>query len=659
LLLYDFSGFRLDAQRARLFAMPSGEPVALTAKCVQLLLQLIENRGDVVAREDLLQAVWPHVIVEDNNLERHISMLRRALGEAAGENRFIATVPGRGYRFVAPVSVLDASPSAAPATDGAAPLARAPLRRVAIALGVVLLIATIVAVALVRGPFTSNELESKYAASGLNAPSLAVLPLANLTGDSSNDYLGEGIAEELIYRLTRSSGLKVPARSSTFAYQHHREDARRIANDLSVSHVLDGSVRRADDRVRVTVQLIDAANAEQVWSQSFERRFDDVFVLQDDIAGAIVSRLTPGAHAAGTTGLDQAAPSKSTEAYRSFLQANALVGMSERNLRAAMELYDDALARDPSFARALVGRANTHLALVGLGLASIQGVDLAEDDIRRALALDRQLADAHVAMGTIHMVRGRWVESRRAFELGRQLDPLAPATNYHVLMLESAGHAREARELIALGRRLAPLALAPIMQQASSESMLGRYDESLRLLDMGIGLGAPMDVGGAPLIQAQGLAASGRYADAARTVLRSMPAAAREAQAEPVLAAVYEAYHVPSKRPAAAIALRELVARVPVASLDRRHGTLLMVLHAMVDDTDSALRAANQALDYYEREGMYGIVWSSLWSRYMTNVRRDAGFRAFVARLRLPEYWAVYGPPQDCRRTETAAIDCG
>ncbi len=232
--VYDFGDFRLLAAQRRLTARSDGRAIELTPKALDALRCLVQHPGELLDKSTLIAAVWPNVVVEENNLNQVISALRRALGDGSGGRRFIVTVPGRGYQFVAPVQeVRDgaSSPPAAPATTA-------------------------------------------------TRKSVAVLPFINLTGDPAKDYFSDGMAEELIHILARVPGLKVPSRTSSFAYKGRNVDVREIARELDVGSVLEGSVRSAGERIRVTAQLIDGSSGFHLWSENFDRQFGDVFELR-------------------------------------------------------------------------------------------------------------------------------------------------------------------------------------------------------------------------------------------------------------------------------------------------------------------------------------------------------------------------------------------
>src|SRR5499427_2908899 len=247
--VYEFGDFRLLAAERRLTTRADGRPIELTPKALDTLHFLLQHPGELLDKSKLIAAVWPNVVVEENNLNQVVSSLRRALGDGSDGRRFIVTVPGRGYQFVAPVR----------ATCDAAPFAPQ--------------------VALAAKATTSTR------------KSIAVLPFVNLTGDAAKEYFSDGMAEELIHILARVPGLKVPSRTSSFAYKGRNVDVRKIAQDLDVGVVLEGSVRSAGERIRVTAQLIDGASGFHLWSQNYDRQFGDVFELQDELARAIMTAL--------------------------------------------------------------------------------------------------------------------------------------------------------------------------------------------------------------------------------------------------------------------------------------------------------------------------------------------------------------------------------
>lgn len=256
--------------------LENGRTVPLGGKPLAILSVLAEADGGVVTKDELMAAVWPGVIVEENAIQVHVMALRKVLGREA---KRLVTVRGRGYLF-----------------DGQAPSANG-------------------------------------AAIGVPARSVAVLPFANLTGDASRDYLANGIAEELICTLSHASGLKVPARTSSFAYRGRETDIRTIARELGVETVIEGSLRAAGERLRVTAQIIDARSGFHLWSHNYDRESGDLLALQDELAAAIANAFRASLG-------NVRCPTDDEEAYDLYLKARAYrpwrrrVRARDRSLRA-------------------------------------------------------------------------------------------------------------------------------------------------------------------------------------------------------------------------------------------------------------------------------------------------------------------------------------
>lgn len=244
---------------------------------------------------------------------------------------------------------------------------------------------------------------------------VAVLPFANLTGDASKEYLGDGMAEELINTLAKVPGLKVPARTSTFAYKGRNTDIRQIAKDLGVGTILEGSVRAAGKRLRITAQLINAQDGLHLWSETYDEEFTDIFMLQDKLANAIALALEPKLADAGASPVTPTLPTQDVEAYNLYLQAWSLTHLGGTlNNQRAVDLFKQAVARDPKFAKAYAG-----LAAAYMGLGANAGADAEEADriymaaaqaARNALALDPMLLEPHNSLAGIAQNHGNYME---------------------------------------------------------------------------------------------------------------------------------------------------------------------------------------------------------------------------------------------------------
>jgi TolB-like protein/DNA-binding winged helix-turn-helix (wHTH) protein len=322
----EFSGFRLERGKRRLTG-PEGMEIPLTPKAFNTLAYLAAHPGEVLDKQALFDAVWPGVVVEENNLNQAVSALRRALGDNPQDPRFIATVPRRGYRFVAPVRFVGAADDRAPrAAPAASPFAGGgtpePAHTLAAALrtrhgrartfGALAVIALVVPATLalwradVRPAPANRTPPAESAAATATAPatvaktpaaaaagaSLAVLPFRNLSADPDEELFADGLSEELINRLEQVQGLRVIGRTSSFVYKNHDEDLRGIGEALGVRSLLEGSVRKGQGRLRVAAQLIDASTGFVRWSQTYDRAEGNALAIQEDIARAAVDALS-------------------------------------------------------------------------------------------------------------------------------------------------------------------------------------------------------------------------------------------------------------------------------------------------------------------------------------------------------------------------------
>ena len=313
--IHKFGPFRLDADAEILFR--GAEPVVLGQRAVALLRLLLEQAGAPVSKDALIGAAWPGLAIEDSNLTVQIAALRRVFEEIAGGADWIETLPRRGYRYVGPVVVTDNQPAE---TNPRMPPALA--------------------------------LPDK--------PSVAVLPFSNLSGDPEQEYFADGMVDDIITGLSRIKWLFVIAHNSTFTYKGRAVDVKQVGRDLGVRYVLEGSVRKAADRVRITCQLIDAATGAHVWAERYDRKFDDIFALQDEIALNVVGAIEPSLRRAEVERVKRKRPD-SLDAYDLVLQAQPDVysGMPAQVTK-ALVLLERALALDPTYALAHAFAAMCH-----------------------------------------------------------------------------------------------------------------------------------------------------------------------------------------------------------------------------------------------------------------------------------------------------------
>ena len=429
---YEFGHFVLDVGRGAL--LRDGEEIALRPKSFDVLHYLVRHPQRLVGREELLKAGWPGVVVTDDSLTQCLIEIRKALGD--DDRSIVRTVPRRGYRFELPVQPTAGAPGkAAEAVPGRgserSPTARMPSSWTLAALAVlaVALAATWWRAGPNGGP--GPEFAADWQPSDT---SIAVLPFADMSPDGDQEYLADGIAEEILNLLAQVRGLTVIARTSSFSFREQRVDVGTIARRLNVAHILEGSVRKSGDRVRVTAQLIDGATGVHLWSETYDRQLDDLFATQDEIAQSVTEVLR--ARLLGESGGTLAfgggsAHTPDPEAWDLYLRGRHLYGRRMTGDRVqAQRYFERALEIDPEFAAAWVSLAAIQLVRSGdpdipesERLGPEEAWAAAQNALATALELDPDQPEALLRLGRI-----KWSErdteqavylAERAMQLGR------------------------------------------------------------------------------------------------------------------------------------------------------------------------------------------------------------------------------------------------
>jgi len=617
-VIYEFAGFRLNARQRRLFAADQ-RPVALSPRAFETLVVLVEHAGEMLEKSELMKRVWPKTVVEENSLNQCITQLRRALGERPGEHRFIVTEPGRGYRFVA--AVREVSVPAAIGTDAGVTRPTA---------------------ASAPAPTQSSASPSKGART-----SIAVLPLANMTRDPDKEYFGDGMAEELINMLTRVPGLKVPARTSSFAYKGRNIDVRQIARELDVEALLEGSVRSAGDRIRLTVQLVDGMSGYHLWSQNYDRDFADLFALQDELAGAIVQAIREKLN--GTIdAVAQAPPAQDLEAYQLYLRGHALMQVgTQDNLRRARQLLGEAIARDPTFARAHSALALTHWVGFFFNYPAADAVGDAEREAERALALDPNIAEAHGVLGTALAARLEWLKADASLRVAAALDENDAFTHSHqpIHVALAVGHLRRAEEELRAANRLAPANRLVALRLAVALLFTGATD-ARKYMDLGVDLGFPKNLHPMTIMYASAAEQERRYAEAADILAHD--AMVRAVNAESAIRLAMSALGTGTGTAEAIAALEAVEARADARTLGWATFGFIVRTYMRLGALDQAYVAANRLLDEMARSGPIWTNTGGLWSHEMRPFRQDPRFQALVTRFGFIPYWEEHGPPDNC-----------
>jgi TolB-like protein/DNA-binding winged helix-turn-helix (wHTH) protein/Tfp pilus assembly protein PilF len=482
---YTFHGFELDAIECEL--KYDGNVVRLEKIPFELLTLLVRRRGELITREDIAEALWGKGVTQDfeNGINTAVRKIRIALGDDAEEPRFLQTVVGRGYRFVAPVegqAVVAKSPS-----PGVSKTAAAPARRA------FLLLTLGPALAIVIGAGAYWML-THPAAQGKPVV-IAVLPFASMSADANQQYFTDGVTEDIITELGRINGsrLRVIARTSVMRYANSRVPVDQVARELGAGYVLEGSARRDGRRVRITAQLIRTSDQTHIWAQQYDRDLDSVLSLQGEVAPA-VAREVRVRIASENHGGSAAASKIDPQAYDLYLRGRyALNQRTESSLHTAVGQFERAIAIEPSYVAAHAALADSYAALVyGNYLAPSEGFSRAKGLIAKAKQLDPDAAETWASEGYLNMYFDWDFETaeknlRKAIELNPSY---AAAHDWLGVLLTAEEKFREARAELESARAMDPLSL-PILTDIGFElHYAGRNQEALEALRAPLALNA-------------------------------------------------------------------------------------------------------------------------------------------------------------------------
>lgn len=480
-----FGSFEVDFRAGEL--LKNGRKIRLQDQPLHVLAMLLEKPGEVVTREELRQKLWPgDTFVDfDHGLNNAINRLRDALSDSAEVPRFIETLPRRGYRFIASVETLPATapPEAATITSPASPA----LSHVASANRYTYKLTAAAALVLIV-VFAWKFAESRRATSASAPPtihSIAVLPLENLTGDPSQEYFADGMTDELTTNLARIHSLRVISRSTMMRYRNNQKSSPQIARELKVDAIIEGSVVRSGDKVRITTQLIDTRQDTHLWAQSYERRIDDILEVQDsialDIASQVKANLSPGEREYFAT-----RASIRPDAYDDFLRGRSELGKQNLDaIKKSTEYFRRAIESDPQYAPAYSGLADSFSLLVNYqGLLANDGFPRAKDAALKAIELDPSSPEAHDSLALVkHHYDWDWSGAEAEYKIALQLQPNFARTHLrYAELLSNTGRHTQALEEIRHAEELDPLSMVIHTNVGRVLYHARRYDESIGVL---------------------------------------------------------------------------------------------------------------------------------------------------------------------------------
>jgi len=513
LQIYEFGDFRIDAAK-RLLTKGIDEPLPLTPKVFDTLLYLVRHNGRVIGKDELMREIWIDSIVEENNLSQNVSILRRVLGEKPGEGRFIATVPGHGFRFIPEVreasevssskfqvssSVeseisnsesndesptksapetrnlkLEANQQPKPKTDDRNPNR---FRFAAFAVLIILALGSL-------GIYLWRENEKSVADARIK--SIAVLPFNPLVAEHRDEALEIGMADTLIARLGNNQKIIVRPLSSVRRFGNLEQDAVQAGRALDVEAVLDGSIQRWGDGIRVNVRLIRVADGTALWTGTFDEKSTGIFVVQDAISKRVTAALAMRLSGDEQANLEKR-PTESVEAYELYLRGRYhFFKITQPEIRKAIVFYEQAIEADPNYALAYAGMADAYRALsIAAYASSKEALPQAKAAAKRALEIDADLAEAHIVLGWVGFLYD-WDWSAAETELKKAIE-LAPnnsdAHRGYAHFLSNQGRHDEATAEGRRARELDPLTLITHTLEGQFLFFAGRDTEAIARYD--------------------------------------------------------------------------------------------------------------------------------------------------------------------------------
>ena len=631
-----FGAFEVDVRAGEL--RKNGLKIKLQQQPFQVLSVLLQRPGEVVTREELQKGVWPaDTFVDfDRGLNKAINRVREALGDNAESPRFVETLPRRGYRFIAHVDGL-AAESLVPnrqrqpviprqTLPGGAGAVREPLTRRLRPLRLAGLLVMLLVCAGAAWLVWRQRWRQADQAARTSIESVAVLPLENLSGNKEEEYFADGMTDELITNLGKIRALRVISRTSVMQYRATKKPLPQIARELNVDAVVEGTVLRSGDRVRINAQLIVVSPEKHLWAEEYERDLRDVLALQGEVAGAIANRVQVELTPQERTRLSSARPVK-PEAYEAYLKGRHYfeIGTAD-SLSLALPDFQQAVEKDPGYAPAYCGLADSYALLSFFGYMSLESAyPKWKASAMKALEIDDMLAEAHHELAELRTYHdfdwpGAKVEYERAIELNPGFaDAHIGYSDYLVAMGQSDEAIKEAKR----ASELDPLSPPVHTLFGNALYFAGAYDQALERLRKALDLDPKFAE--AHALSGEAYAQKGMFHAAEAEFQRGLAVSGENPR---YLAFLAHGYAMTGKRAEAHRALSELKRR---KSRPFAPSYEIALTHAALGETD-------QAFDWLQKsfeERPSGIMYVKV-DRRLASLRSDPRFTDLVRRLRLP-----------------------
>lgn len=641
---YEFGPFHIDTVKRLL--VREEKPITLKPKCFDLLLALVETRGEVLEKEELMRRVWPDTTVEESNITVYISALRKALGESPQEHRYIITVPGRGYSFVAEVretrngqsefmelELADASPIAKtkdksvepvrPGESQAAPV-NAPLPsssnrrwRMKLAIGAA-------SVALLGSSIIGFYWWKVRSYNSIS--SIAVLPFTLLNSEA-DEYLSAGLADVLITRLSNLKRIAVRPTSAILKYKDRQQDPVEIGREQKVDAVLEGSIHQSGHRIRVTARLVNVRDGSSLWAGKFDERASDIFTAEDVIAQQLAAALALNLNAEEKQSLVKRG-TDNVEAQQLYLKGRFF--WNKRNEEATLkglEFFEQAINLDPNYALAYVGLADSY-ALELSGLAPVERKEKMKVAAMKALEIDETLAEAHLSLAFVkHHYDWDWSGAEKEYRRAIELDPnYAQAHNWYAVYLtylKEPGWFENARAEFKRALELDPTSLIINTNAGYLYTYAGLYDQAIAQLRKTVELDPSFARAHIRLGQTYGF--KGMPEPAIAELKEGLRLSGRSPD---FMAALGYAYARSGKRDEALDVLRELDEMCSKNMGCLYHG--MAIIHASLGEKDRAIELLQRAVEIQEPYlGVIKVI------PYYDSLRSDPRFANLVRRVGL------------------------